>query len=133
MRNDIEVVFFDLFFTLITPKYNNGRNENDVLGMPKEQWEKYGEDNDLYLERAIGKEQDPRKIIQNIINKSKIKASDNQINEILELRINRFEKSLTDVDYKILEVLSVIKKSGKKLCLISNADEIGRASCRERV
>lgn len=37
MNNNIEVVFFDLFFTLITPKYNNGRNENDVLGISKEQ------------------------------------------------------------------------------------------------
>lgn len=124
MKNNIEVVFFDLFFTLITPKYNNGRNENDVLGISKEQWEEYAEDSDLYLERAIGKEKDPQIIIENIINKSEMKASDNQINEILELRKNRFQKSLTDVDYRVLEVLLDIKKSGKRLCLISNADVI---------
>lgn len=124
MRNDIEVVFFDLFFTLITPKYNYGRNENDVLGISKEQWEEYAEDNDLYLKRAIGIEKDPQKIIESIIEKSEIKASKNQINEILDLRKNRFEKSLTDVDCKVLEVLSDIKKSGKRLCLISNADVI---------
>jgi putative hydrolase of the HAD superfamily len=124
MKNNIEVVFFDLFFTLITPKYNNGRNENDVLGISIEQWEEYAEDNDLYLERAIGKEKDPQKIIERIIEKSEIKASDNQIKEILELRKNRFKKSLTDVDYKVLEVLSDIKKIGKRLCLISNADVI---------
>jgi putative hydrolase of the HAD superfamily len=124
MRNDIEVVFFDLFFTLITPKYNNGRNENDVLGISKEQWEEYAEDNDLYLKRAIGKEKDPQKIIESIIEKSEIKASKKHIKEILDLRKNRFEKSLTDVDYKVLETLSDIKKSGKRLCLISNADVI---------
>jgi putative hydrolase of the HAD superfamily len=125
MKNNIEVVFFDLFFTLITPKYNNNNNnENDVLGISKEQWEEYAEDNDLYLERAIGKENNPQKIIERIIEKSEIKASDNQIKEILELRKNRFEKALTDVDCKVLEVLSDIKKSGKRLCLISNADAI---------
>lgn len=124
MKNNIEVVFFDLFFTLITPKYNNGRNENDVLGISKEQWEEYAEDKDLYLERAIGKEKDPQKIIENIINKSKISAMDDQMKEILELRKNRFQKSLVDVDSKVLQVLSDIKKSGKRLCLISNADVI---------
>lgn len=124
MKNNIGVVFFDLFFTLITPKYNNGRNENDVLEISKEQWEECAEDNDLYLERAIGKEKNPQKIIEKIIEKSEIKANDKQIKEILELRKDRFQKSLTDVDYKILEVLSDIKKSGKRLCLISNADVI---------
>ncbi|WP_160688064.1 HAD family hydrolase [Clostridium sp. C2-6-12] len=124
MKNNIEVVFFDLFFTLITPKYNNGRNENNVLEISKEQWEECAEDNDLYLERAIGKEKNPQKIIEKIIEKSEIKASNKQIKEILELRKDRFQKSLTDVDYKILEVLLDIKKSGKRLCLISNADVI---------
>lgn len=124
MKNNIEVVFLDLFFTLITPNYNNGRNENDVLGISKEQWEEYVEDNELYLERAIGKEKDPQKIIENIINKSKISVMDDQKKEILELRKNRFQKSLVYVDSKVLQVLSDIKKSGKRLCLISNADVI---------
>jgi putative hydrolase of the HAD superfamily len=124
MANKIEVVFFNLFFTLVTPQYNNGRDENDVLGISKEQWEECAEDVTLYLERAIGKETNPQKIIESIIKKSEIKASDNQINEILELRKNRFQKSLIDVDCKVLEVLSDIKKSGKRLCLISNAEVI---------
>lgn len=124
MSNKIDVIFFDLFFTLITPKYNNGRNENDVLGISKEEWEEYAEDDALYLERAMGKETNPKKIIESIIKKGEIKASDNQINEILELRKNRFQKSLIDVDCKVLEVLSDIKKRGKRLCLISNADVI---------
>lgn len=53
-----------------------------------------------------------------------MKASDNQIKEILELRKKRFQKSLINVDCKIIDVLSDIKKSGKRLCLISNADVI---------
>lgn len=124
ISNGIEVVFFDLFFTLITPRYNEFRNENYVLGITKEEWEKYAEDESLYLERATGKEVNPQKIIESIVGKIGMKVSENQINEILELRENRFKKSLIDVDSKVLNTLLEIKKSGKKLCLISNADII---------
>jgi putative hydrolase of the HAD superfamily len=124
ISNGIEVVFFDLFFTLITPRYNEFRNENDVLGITREEWEKYAEDESLYLERAIGKEVNPQKIIESIVGKIGIKVSENQINEILELRENRFKKALMDIDSKVLNILLEIKKSGKKLCLISNADII---------
>ena len=124
MRNEVEVVFFDLFFTLITPQYNEFRNENDVLGIAKEEWEKYAEDDGLYLERATGRETNPQKIIESIVQKIGMTVSENQVNEILKLRENRFKKSLTDVDDKVINALLDIKKSGKKLCLISNADII---------
>lgn len=124
MINEVEVVFFDLFFTLITPQYNEFQNENDVLGITKEEWEKYAEDDGLYLERATGRETNPQKIIERIVKKIGITVSENQINEILKLKEDRFKKSLIDVDYKIINALLDIKKSGKKLCLISNADII---------
>lgn len=54
--NNIEVVFFDLFYTLVTPKYNDLRNENDVLGITVEEWEMYAKDHELYINRAKGKE-----------------------------------------------------------------------------
>jgi hypothetical protein len=44
VENDIDVIFFDLFFTLVTPKYNDVRNENDVLGITKEEWKKYAKE-----------------------------------------------------------------------------------------
>jgi putative hydrolase of the HAD superfamily len=124
MKNEIDVVFFDLFFTLITPQYNDFRNENDVLGMAKEEWEKYAEDDGLYLERATGRETNPQKIIESIVQKIGMTVGENQIKEILKLRENRLKKSLIDVDYKIINALLDIKKSGKKLCLVSNADII---------
>ena len=51
MDKNIVVIFFDLFFTLITPKYNELRNENDVLKITKEEWELYAEENELYEKR----------------------------------------------------------------------------------
>ena len=124
MKNDIEVVFFDLFFTLVTPKYSDLRNENDVLGITKEEWERYAEDDELYLKRAIDKEIRPQKIVEGIIEKMQIDVSEWEKKEILKLREERFKKSLIDVDFTILDVLLDIKKSGMKICLISNADII---------
>ncbi len=124
MKNDIEVVFFDLFFTLVTPKYNDLRNENDVLRITKEEWEKYAEDNELYITRATGKEKNPEKIIEDIIGKIKIEINDCDKKEILKLREERFKASLIDVNPTIIDVLLDIKKNGKKICLLSNADII---------
>lgn len=122
--DNIEVVFFDLFFTLVTPKYSNRRNENDILGITIEEWEVYAEDEELYLERATGREKSPEKIIETMVAKMKINATGDDIKQILKLREERFMKSLTDVDPVILDVLLDIKKAGKKLCLISNVDII---------
>lgn len=124
MKNDIEVIFFDLFFTLVTPKYYDLRNENDVLKITKEEWEKYAEDNELYIARATGKEKSPEKIIEDIVEKIKIEVNDCDKKEILKLREERFKASIIDVDPAIIDVLLDIKKNGKKICLLSNADII---------
>lgn len=124
MKNHIEVIFFDLFFTLVTPKYSDLRNENDVLKITKEEWEKYAEDKELYIARATEKEKSPEKIIEDIIEKIKIEINDCDKKEILKLREERFKASLIDVDPAIIDVLLDIKKNGKKICLLSNADII---------
>jgi putative hydrolase of the HAD superfamily len=124
MRKDIKVIFFDLFFTLVTPKYNNIKNEYNVLKITKEEWETCAEDDELYKDRATGKEKDPVKIIENIIRKIGMEVSDCDKKEILLLRKERFKKSLLEVDLNIIEVILSLKKSGKKICLISNVDII---------
>ena len=124
MENDIDVVFFDLFFTLVTPKYSDLRNENDVLRITKEEWERYAEDDELYLKRATSKNISPEQIIEDIINKMEIDVNENGKKEILKLREERLKKSLIDIDSTIIDVLSDIKKNGKQICLISNADII---------
>lgn len=124
MKSDITVVLFDLFFTLITPKYNDLRNENDVLKISIEEWETYAEDSELYEKRAIGKEKVPIKIIEEIMRKMKIEISEFDKNEILRLREERIKKALLEVDLTIINTLINLKKSGKKICLISNADVI---------
>lgn len=121
--NNIEVVFFDLFFTLIRPEYSKLRNENDVLGVEIGEWEKYAEDDELYLKRATTN-MSPQEIIEDIIRKMKIDINENDKAEILKLREERLKNSLMNVDSVILDVILNLKKDGKKICLISNADII---------
>lgn len=124
MRKDIKVIYFDLFFTLIKPKNNAFRNENDVLGITEAEWERYAEDKELYRRRALGKVKNPDKIIDDILAKMKIKVSQQQKKEILSLREERYKRALIEVEPKVLKVLDNLKARGKKLCLISNADVI---------
>lgn len=124
MATNIKVVFFDLFFTLVTPKYNDLRNEYDVLKLTMEEWEKYAEDEELYLTRALGQEKDPEKIIDAILEKMRIEYEPSHKAEILNLREERMKKCLVKVEKDIVETISQLRKNGKKICLISNADVI---------
>ena len=83
--------FFDLFFTLITPKYNSYKNEYDVLGITKDTWEFYAENDVLYHERALGKIKDEKEIIKKIVALMPFHVTEQQQREILILRQNRMK------------------------------------------
>jgi len=123
-----KVIFFDLFYTLITPQYYLDRNENDVINLTTDEWETFAEDIELYLRRATGKVKDEVQIIEEIISKSGLSVTSNEKEEILKLRKNRMEVALTNIDKTVYEVLSQLKKRKFKLCIISNADSIDVAS-----
>lgn len=119
-----DVVFFDLFFTLVTPAYTAARNEYDVVGISRLEWELYAEDEQLYRKRASGLEKNPKKIIDAILSKIASPYSESQSREILALREQRMKQALLCIDAEILDTLAAIKSSGRKLCLISNSDVI---------
>lgn len=119
-----KAVFFDLFFTLIIPSYNLQKNENDVLGITVDQWEKYAEDDKLYYNRAIGNEMNSTKIISEIIKTTPYEVNDNEIQEILQLRQERMRQALKNVDEKILYTIKKLHNENIKIGLISNADII---------
>ena len=131
MERQLKVLFFDLFFTLIVPKYYAGRNEYDVPGITREEWEIFAEDPVLYSERASGKLIDPKKIIDRIADRIKdnrgIVLGDTDRAEILRLRTERMKKALLEVDADVLDTLKILKDKQLKLCLISNADVIDTA------
>lgn len=123
MKN-IKVIFFDLFFTLISPRYSDGKNENDALGLTIREWEHYAENDDLYKRRATGQVISAEKIIDEIVSSIDINISEEQKKEVLLLRQSRMQKALTNVDNQIINTIKKIKQKGIRICLISNADVI---------
>lgn len=130
MKN-IKTIFFDLFFTLITPRYLDTKNENDVLGFNIQKWEEYAENDELYKQRASGQVLSPEKIINDIISSIHIQTSNEQKREILQLRQNRMKIALLNIDNEILETLQKLKENEIKICLISNCDVIDVMYWRE--
>ena len=119
----IKAIFFDLFFTLIYPKYSD-RNEYDVLGISAMEWEKYAENDHLYRERALGNVQTEKEIIDKIVDMMPFKSCEREKQEILKRREERMKRALFTVDDNILETLRKIHEMGIKIGLISNADII---------
>jgi len=124
MRIRTDVIFFDLFFTLIMPRCEGLPSEGEILGLTHEQWEYYAEDKDLYRARALGREQDPVRMVEAILEKMDMTADQAKIAEIIARREERMRCSICEVDKVIIDVLTEIKSRGYKLCLISNVDDI---------
>lgn len=105
-----KAVFFDLFFTLIYPKYSD-INEYDVIGMSAMEWEKYAENNAIYFERAIGKVRTEKEIIDRIVDIMPYDLNESQKQEILQRREERMKRALLTIDSKILDTLGKVQGS----------------------
>lgn len=123
MQN-IEAIFFDLFFTLIIPKYHLQQNENDVIGLSVKEWELYVESEMIYKTRAMGDINSPEEIINEIVGSMPLLVNEVQKKKLLALRKERMKNALINVDFKIVETIEKLNDNGIKICLISNADII---------
>lgn len=119
----IRTVFFDLFSTLIYPRYPE-KSEYEMLGIPVDEWETYAEDASLYFERALGKTATGTEIIRKIADKMPFELDEMQQKEILRRREERMKTALVSVDGQILDTLARLRERDIRLCLISNADRI---------
>ena len=120
----IKAIFFDLFFTLIVPRYEEENNEFTILGITAEKWEHYAENDLLYQERALGRVKSEKEIIDKIAATMPFEITDVQKAEVLNARANRMKAALQNVSVDILNVLKELKAEGIKIGLISNADVI---------
>lgn len=120
----IKAIFFDLFFTLIVPVYDENINEYKILGLTPEEWEKYAEDDALYEERAMGFVKSEKEIIDKIADIMPIKVDEETRGRLLMAREHRMKTALQNVSPKILSSLKELRSKGIKICLISNADVI---------
>lgn len=119
----IKAVFFDLFFTLIYPKYTT-INEYDVIGISAIEWEKYSEDSNLYRERALGKVGTEKEIISKIVDIMPYDLNELQKQEILNRRQERMKRAMLNVDNKVLNTIKQLYDKRIKIGLISNSDII---------
>ncbi len=120
----IKAIYFDLFFTLITPAYGKENNEFDIVNLSMSEWENYAEADFLYEERALGLVKSEVEIIEKIAANIPFYISDIQKEKLLIARENRMKMALQNVSENIINVLKVLKSKNIKIGLISNADMI---------
>ncbi|MDE5591051.1 MAG: HAD-IA family hydrolase [Acetatifactor sp.] len=117
-----KAIFFDLFFTLIVPAYENVNNEFNILNMSVDEWEQYAENDLLYRERALGLVKTEAEIIEKIVSLIPFEVSVLQKEQVLLAREKRMKAALKTVSKEIPDALQKIKSMDIKLGLISNAD-----------
>lgn len=119
----IKAIFFDLFFTLIYPKYSD-MSEYDVIGISASEWEEYAEDSVLYYDRAMGYIKTEKEIIDKIIDIMPYHINESQKQKILRRREARMKSALLSIDDKIIDTIRKVHEKGIKIGIISNADVI---------
>lgn len=119
-----KAVIFDLFHTLITLDSQSGDvpQTHDIIGVTREEWEsRIFSDVD---EKLKGIEKEPYRIMEKMIRALKPSIEEELILLALKNRTERFERALLKVPEISLMSLERMKKEGKLLGLISNADVI---------
>ena len=120
-----KAVFFDLFFTLATLEYQS-ENEFTLLNISRKEWEASAENADVYRLRATGKLKTEKEMLESMVAGLPFSVTENQLEKLVEIRNDRYRKSLTEIHPDILSTLKQLKESGIKLCLVSNADIIDK-------
>jgi len=117
-----KALLFDLFHTLtpLEPTWKTAPSTSGMLGVSREDWNR--QLLECSRERLVGKMTDPLKIIRDLAHAIDPTISEDTIVRTTENRINQFAKSLINIPQVNVDVLTELKRSGKKLALISNAD-----------
>jgi putative hydrolase of the HAD superfamily len=119
---EYRVVIFDLFHTLTSADVLRlpGKGTSEILGVSREAW------NEQLLrfsdDRLRGKITDPFMIIARMARAIDRTISDETIREAVENRINRFRRALMNIEDSTRVTLRELRRVGKSLGLISNAD-----------
>ncbi len=126
-----KAVFFDLFHTLFSFKSDGtaGRSTSELLGIPEGVWDALLFDSSD--ERLRGRQTDKYEIIRKLAHCYDPSISEETIREAADLRAERFAQGLRSVKAERLEVLAELKRRGKLLGLISNADVVEVSGWRE--
>jgi putative hydrolase of the HAD superfamily len=121
--NQKRAVLFDLFHTLTAIESSWGQGlpfTYQVLGVPREAWDQ--QLNQCSRARLTGELSDPIRIVSTMARAIDATISDEVIAAAVANRVKRFGAALIDVPEETIRVLQCLKKRGKRLGLISNAD-----------
>jgi putative hydrolase of the HAD superfamily len=119
---EYRAVIFDLFHTLTSADVLRlpGKGTSEILGVPRVAWNeqllRYSDD------RLRGKITDPFMIIARMARAIDRTISDETIREAVDNRINRFRRALMNIEDSTRVTLRELRRVGKSLGLISNAD-----------
>lgn len=116
-------VIFDLFHTLTALESTWGAGRpmtSDMLGVSREAWNKQLLENSW--ERLTGQQRDPVAIVTQMARAIDPSISDACIRAAVANRIERFAAALVNIPEQTCRVLQALRKQGKLLGLISNAD-----------
>ena len=118
-----KAVIFDLFHTLTSLESTlgpNRRTTSEMLGVSREDW------NDQLLrksrDRLVGSKKDAFEIIAGMARAIDRSISDEKIKAASGNRIAQFAAALSAIPAETIAVLESLKKRGKRIGLISNAD-----------
>ncbi len=118
-----KAVIFDLFHTLTSLESTlgpNRRTTSEILGVRREDW------NDQLLrksrDRLVGSKKDAFEIIAGMARAIDRSISEEKITAATENRIAQFAAALSAIPAETVAVLESLKKRGKRIGLISNAD-----------
>ncbi|HXK50494.1 MAG TPA: HAD-IA family hydrolase [Clostridiales bacterium] len=117
-----KVLIFDLFHTLSSIHHSNvpGRNSHEIIGISREKWlDALFSDHER---RARGHIKDPIEIVRDITGKLEMDLSDEIISRLARSRYDRFAYSLKNILPHTVETIKELKRRGKKIILLSNAD-----------
>ncbi len=131
IKKKYRAIVFDLFHTLtsVDAVIAPGKGTSSILGITRDEW------NDQLLnnsqDRLRGELKDPFKIIKKMAHQVNPLIEDATIRRAVKIRCKRFRYALENIDDDVIKTLTQIKKSGKKLGLISNADAMEIAAWQD--
>lgn len=117
-----KVLLFDLFHTLTAPEslWSGQPFTSERLGVSREAW------NEQLLEKSMerlkGFDKDPYSFVAKMAHAIDPAIPVLMIEEAVEARIERFRSALVHIPAEVRDTLDTLKKSGKIIGLISNAD-----------
>lgn len=113
---------FDLFHTLTAVSEISPESKNtwELLGVSKDEWHWQVLDNSPW--RQTGLVKDPVEIIRRMARAINPDLKEDLIQEVAKYRYRRFDRAVMFPPDKSLYALKELKRVGKKLALVSNAD-----------